>query len=87
MDRLTKDQEATILLIIANVRILSELIHLVPPHRHKMKIYFKELFECVKKYEKNLTNFGGISPEAIAEQEIVYNELMEVYVTLIGEKE
>lgn len=77
---LSKEETLNINLMLAHVRCLSELVHILPPHRYQFKSYFQKLFTTVKEYEialNKMTNYNENSTGS-TQQEAVYDSLMDL---------
>jgi hypothetical protein len=74
-------------LILANVKVLSELVHNIKGvHRQALKQKFNGLFMAAKSYEAMLETAANYDEKAKADLELVYDQLMGVNYTLLEMK-
>jgi hypothetical protein len=75
---LSREDAMNINLMLAHVRCLSELVHILPEHRFQFKSYFKKLFATVKEYETALDKMTNYNEDNVGneQQQAVYDNLM-----------
>lgn len=77
---LSNKDSINITLLLAHIRCISELVHTLPEHKFQFKIYFKELFIIIKKYEEGLnkmTNYDELEVSS-GQQKEIYDLMMEL---------